>query len=776
MIRAMVLWGVLLSLSLSTVARAQEARDVVPVARVVATAGVAGRFAEARCTGAERVVPHPSVGFTGALDTPSTSSGDTMLIDTGGLLAPHGVVRFANRDLPDAVAEMIHGLGYGALAFGENDLGAPRARTLLVADALHRRGIDYVASNLRCEDEHPLCASVRDASEVAPIVRVGSERATFLAFLDPEVLARVAPDRSEGLRIQPIDESLAAAVRTARAQGATLVIAVVDITSDQAFDLAGALPDDARPDLLLLADAGARLLFARPASVVPAIVSPPPGSGVEVLVGRSDEMTRGFEMLAVPLETDGAIAAPVARFIEQVGGPYCEAFGRALPGGHLARPLHVPQLAELTSQIVREFSGADVAFLNTEVIDSSFRTVDPAQLTASDLYIAIAYDEPLVVADVPASWLREALDSAAEHGILTPGLANDGDGEEVESLRIRGRPPVPNASYRVTTIRFLAEGGDGALPPLPEGSHWQTLTHMVDGGSRYHSLREVVIEALDRADERDPRDARVAAGDAPEWILRGIIDGDFAGSSTDNPVGYDAALLATETSIAMGLQIDLEAIAAAPDWSWESRLTGSFRTQWAPSSEPGAAGTFVEAQDQIQLRSLASYRGLRSDPSAVYIPDLYIEAFAESEVTRPEETRAFHWLLLRPTAGIRFPLTQEFELKLQAGVQGQALQTGAEAEFGAGASVRLNSWTIFTDDVRGLTAEGMADFFAADLFDQNRWQLRSSLDLALDLVGPLALTFGATLYMQDDAAQGLGLSFSATAGLRLSAVNRSVGP
>jgi hypothetical protein len=766
-------WGALLCLSVSSAARAQEARHVVPVARVVATAGVAGRFAEARCTGSERIVPHPSVGFTGALSE-ATEEG-TLLVDTGGLLAPHGVMRFANRDLPDAVAEMVHGLGYGALAFGENDLGAPRARTLTVASALHRRGIDYVATNLRCESEHPLCAAVRDASEATPLVNVGSERAAFLAFLDPEVLARVAPDRSDGLRIQPIDESLAAAVRTARAQGATLVIAVVDITSDQAFDLAGALPDDARPDVLLLADAGARLLFARPASVVPAIISPPPGSGVEVLVGRSDEMTRGFEMLAVPIEA-GAPAAPVTRFLETVGGPYCEAWGRALPGGHLDRPIAVPQLAELTAQIIREFGGADVAFLNAEVIDSSFRTVDPAQLTASDLYVAIAYDEPLVVADVPASWLREALDQAADHGILTPGLANDGDGEEVESLRIRGRPPVPNASYRVTTIRFLAEGGDGALPPLPEGSHWQTLTHRVGAEHRYHSLREVVIEALDRSDARDPRDARVAAGDAPEWILRGTIDGDFAGSSTDNPVGYDAALLATETSIAMGLTIDLEAIASAPDWSWESRLTGSFRTQWAPSTEPGVAGTFVEAQDQIQLRSLASYRGLRSDPTAVYIPDLYIEAFAESEVTRPEETRDFHWLLLRPTAGVRFPLTQEFELKLQAGIQGQALQTGAEAEFGAGASVRLNSWTIFTDEVRSLTAEGMADFFCADLFDQNRWQLRSSLDLALDLVGPLALTFGATLYMQDEASQGVGLSFSATAGLRLSAVNRSVGP
>jgi len=85
------------------------------------------------------------------------------------------------------------------------------------------------------------------------------------------VLDRIAPDRAEGLTITAIDVALASAVRTARAQGATLIVAVIDSTSAEAFAMSREMPADARPDLLLLAHEGADMLFARPASVRPAL-------------------------------------------------------------------------------------------------------------------------------------------------------------------------------------------------------------------------------------------------------------------------------------------------------------------------------------------------------------------------------------------------------------------------------------------------------------------------------------------------------------------------
>ncbi|MBX7190600.1 MAG: 5'-nucleotidase C-terminal domain-containing protein [Sandaracinaceae bacterium] len=766
--------------SLALAQEAQRARDVRSAARVLASAGIAGRFGEPICGDGRLVEPHEEADFTGPLATRGAGS-DALVIDTGGLLEPHGVARFAARDLPDTLVDLAVGLGYDALALGENDLGAPRARVLEVLRRFAARGVPYLASNLSCDaPAEAVCASVLDASDPAFRMHVGTEETAVISMLDPDVLERIAPDRAEGLRFTPIDEALPSAVRAARGEGATLVVTVLDLTSAEAFALARDLPADARPDLVLLAHEGEDLLFARPATVIPAISAPPPGGGVEVLLGRSDEMSAGFEMLAVPLREEGEEAAPAVRaFTAAVGEAYCREYGAHLPGGHLAREIDVPDVTGLSAQIVREFAGADVAFLNEGAVNSTFHPADSAQLSRSDFYIALEYDEPLQVAEVPASWLLEALQRARARDLATPGLDHEADElaeAETSDLRIRGRAPVDGATYRVATIRFLASGGDGALPELPEGTEWHTLEHTLpDGTVRYHSLRDVVVAALEREDTRDPRDARPDPNTPPEWVIRGNIDGDFAGSNVANPSAYDAALLATETSIAMGLEVNLVVDATAPDYTWENRVYGSFRTQWAPSTEPDTAGQFVEANDQIQLRSMASWRGLRASPHDVWVPDPYIEGFVETELTRPDD-RDWHWFLVRPTVGARFPLTEELDVKLQVGLQAQPLQPGNSAEAGAGALVLLRPWTIFEAGDRSLTLEGNADFFLIDLFEDNRWQLRGQLDLGLDLAGPLAVTLGATFYAQQDPGGQVGFALTATAGLRLGAVTRVVGP
>lgn len=744
-------------------------RDVHEVARVLASAGIAGRFGEPICEGTHFMDAHAGAQFAGPLLQRASLSDAPLVVDTGGLLAPHGVARFAARDLPDAVVRLAQSLGYDALALGEDDLSAPRARTLDVARRLLGAHLPYIATNLHCDEGgEALCEAVIDEGDEPWIIDAGSERAAVLSLLGPDVLQRIAPDRAAGLAISEIDVALVSAVRNARARGATLVIAIIDSTSAEAFAMAREMPADARPDLVLLAHEGADMLFARPASVRPALAAPPPGGGVEVRVGRSAAMRDGFEMLAVPLDHAPEPAAPVQAFVNEVGQPYCTAYGRALAGGHLARTLNVEEVTELAAEVVREFASADVAFLNLGAVDASFHPSSATQLTASDLYIAIEYDEPIVVADVPGSWLDEALTQAHEHDVVAPGLTREGD-----ALRVRGRAPVDDVTYRVATIRFLAQNGDGALPALPNGASWHTLEHVEEGQVRYHSLRDVVMQALEPADPRDPRDARAQPNDALEWVLRGSLDGDFSGSSVSNEAAYDAAALAIDTTIAMGIDAAVHLDATAPNYTWETTLGASYRTQWAPSTAPDTAGEFIEANDRIQLRTMASYRGFRATPSDVWVPDAYLEAFVESEFTRPD-ARDWHWLLMRPTLGARFPLTTEFEVKLQLGLQAQPLAPGAEAEAGAGASVLLRPWTMLEADDRSLTLEGNADFFCVDLFDQNRWQLRSQLDLALDLMGPLQLTFGATLYAQQEGDQATALAFSATAGFRVGAVTRAI--
>jgi hypothetical protein len=783
--------GVLCLVALTTLSRSAHAeppaaavgtRAVHEGARLLATAGLRGRFGDPVCREGETVKPHPRAAFTGALARAAAEPG-ALLIDTGGLLNPHAVARFAAASQPQTLAVLARDLGYDALTFGEEDLAAPRTRVLAVAEALEREGISYVLSNLSCRaDGERLCERVRDAEDAPLILEAGSERLAFLAMLGPSALGRVAPSRAVGLSLAPLEQSLARQVVAARGAGATLVVATLDLAPGAALDLSRSLAPEARPDLLLLAGAGDTLLFGRPPSLVPALAAPPPSEGALVVrLGRSDAAPSGLDLLAAPLSVDPeATPAPAVRaFSDAIGAAYCAALGAPLAGGRLEAgrgPLDASGLTALTAAIMREAAGADVAILNREAVAADFTPSDPASLRQTDLYEALEYDEPLAVAEVPAAWLQKLLPAAARHALVTPGLhhaAADPDRPTLAELRVRGRPGLEGVTYRVVTLRFLAAGGDEALPPLPEGVRWRPWQPDAVVGTedaRQHGVRDLVVAALSRADPRDPRGVREDPADAPEWRLSGQLDGNLAGASVSNPAAYDAAQLTTRSAVALGAELRLEASATAPDWSWENAFFGNFRTQWTPADHSSEA-RFAEANDQLQLRSMASFRGLRGPTGGVWIPDPYLEVFTESELTRPDD-RGWHWLLVRPTLGARFPLSPVLELKLQAGFQSTPLAPSDPLEPGAGAFLALKSIDLFPEATRALRLDGQVDFFWFDLFGDARWQLRGQLNLALDLGGPFALTFGTTWYAQADAHEDPGLALTATAGLRLKAMTR----
>lgn len=238
------------------------------------------------------------------------------------------------------------------------------------------------------------------------------------------------------------------------------------------------------------------------------------------------------------------------------------------------------------------------------------------------------------------------------------------------------------------------------------------------------------------------------------------------------------ALLNRVSTVALGLEVNLRADATAPHWTWENLGVLRYRTQWTQGATTATGrnpGAFTEAVDQIQLRSAGSYRGFRASNSEWFVPDPYVEVFIESEFTEPS-TRGWHWFLLRPTLGARFPLTTDLELKLQTGLEAQLLRPGNEADWGLGAVLTLRPWDLLRDGDHRLQLQGLVDFFFADPGDANRIQVRGSLDASLDLAGPLALTFGTRIYLQQERGGDIGLAVDATAGLRMGTLTRGIGP
>jgi hypothetical protein len=787
--------GLLAVLASAAVGATAHAQRVQTIARVIASSGVQGRFADPVCHHGRTLEPAERAAFTYAVLRASRDPDQPMIVDAGGLLTPHGVARYAAEQRPSALAHLVSQLGYRALAFGPSELAAPRDGMLPVMRELRDRGIPMIASNLRCTPQGAeLCALLVDASDGPSMHRVANRRMAVLSVIPEGALTQVSPDRAVGVTIESPADTIVRLTRIARAQGADLVMVVVDAgigdgEGGGVVTLAGSLPADARPDLILVGGGG-DVLFARPRTVQPVIVGTPVDDAVEVFIRESDLIREGYEMLAQPLEGRGiTVGEPVLDFIDRIGGAYCAAWGHPLAGGGLDEPLDGPGMLRLAASILREAAGADVAVLNREVLDHGWRPAQPGALTESDIYVALEYDEPLQVAEVDSDWLTQLAQRAARgDAMVTPGLTWTGSGSDV---KVGGHAVESRAGYRVVTIRFLAAGGDRLLPSLPRGARWVSLPNA--------TLRSVVLDHLRRRREGDARQSVGDPGGTLQWIFRASADLTFSGSSISSPLqrctaatppercvngltvndaggnvpAYDTSLLNRADTLTFGINIDASADASAPDWTWQNNLSLVYRTAWV---ETRAGQPFAEAADQIRGRSTLSWRGLRRGRSDQwYLPDPTVDLFLESELNQPDD-RTWHWFLVRPSVGVRFQLVDKLQMQLLGGVQLQPFDPAFEVEPGVGATLTLAPWDVLRMGNQFARLGFTFDYFLADLGDSNRSQLRGQLDASFDLAGPLALVLSARLFVQSEQGQDVGIAVDTTAGLRLGYLGRATGP
>lgn len=773
-----------------------EPPTIRTIARVIATGRVDGRFARPVCDDSRDLVPSEHARFTYALMRHAQDPDRPLVIDTGGLLAPNGVVRFASQRDAAGVARLVRDLGYRALAFGLNDLAAPRGQTIRIVRELRAMGIPMIASNLRCAPgASALCDVIVDASDGVSTHRVNGRLTAVLSVVRPDARQHVAPERAVGIEIGDPTEAIVRYTRMARERGAEIVVAVVDNRIEGgALRLAAELPEDGRPDLILVSQQD-ELLFARPQTVRPVLVGPSESDAVEVRIRDSLEIHDGYEFLAQPLSGRGiSVAEPVRDWIEDIGAPYCEAWGHPLAGAPLEEPLDAAGMRDLVAEIIRDRTGADLAIINRQVIDRLWVQAQEGALTASDIYIALQYDEQLAVADVDERWLERLIINAEEReGELTiSGMSWSGTRLR-RFVRVGGHYTDGRARYRVVTIQFLAQGGRGLLPELGALGEWERVEDT--------SLRQMVLDYLQTPREEDPREALPEAEGTLEWTFRADADLTFSGSSIESPrqrctdemlaatpelcdadgfviddagarsPAYASSQLSTSDLITLGLNLNLAANAAAPDWTWTN--TGSFLYQTAWTEPTGAMGnSFVEAADQIRARSTLSWRGARTgNPDSWFIPDPTADVFVETEFTEPGE-RGYHWFLLRPTLGVRFQFTTKFQLQLMGGMQTQVLDPQAELQGGFGATLTLSPWVMFRYDLRTANLEFTFDYFVTMSDTQTQGTLRGTLGTSYDLAGPLALTLNANVFVQHQSEQDVGAAISVTAGIRLGYLGR----
>ncbi|MEM9072540.1 MAG: 5'-nucleotidase C-terminal domain-containing protein [Myxococcota bacterium] len=749
----------ILTIALLTSSASAQLRSL---ARIFATAGVAGELATPVCDGAQTLRP----AEIATRDVWTNHDPDaSLLIDMGGMLARHGVARFAAEHDPASLAELVRSLRYRALAFGESDLGDPRELVLARARALRRVGVPYLATNLRCEESAAeLCEVLVTGQDGVPIHAHGEQRIAILNYLHPSVGQRVSPRVMEGVRIEPLAASLRNGVRAAREAGATIVVAVVShgygaAAAARIVSLTSGLADVDKPDLVFASGAGTELLFARPVSFRPAVVAAPTRNAVDAQVRHNGDH---FDILARP-SGDSDVNAAFARFVERVGQAYCDDLADPLPGGRIdpERAMDALSFTDLVAGVMRLEANADVALLNRSAIDERWGLDGREALTASDVNIAIQYDEPLMVATVPAIWLRNlARDHADDEDFLVRlGLEITNPYSAIEKIKVNGRILDMAAMYDVVTIRFLAEGGDDGLIP---GAEWEQLEDV--------TLRSAVLAHLRRDEETDPRDALPDPADRLEWTLRINTDLTFAGSAVRDDGDYQEGPLenANQTQFGINGSVGLNALSRRA--AWENLLSVNYTL----AATDGTSG-FEEGADQLTYRMTGNYRGFRARLDELYVPDLVAEGLLRTELTQDED-RDDRFLNIRFAAGLQWRLHLKVQLKLLGGFEILEALSDEERSFepGFGGQVNIDPWLLMRAGLRKLTLGLRADYFVSAPGDRNRHLLQGLFDLQLDLNRFLALSFNVIFYGLKEGGQDFSFATQTNVALRVAWTGRAV--
>ena len=759
---------------------------------VMASAGIAGELVTPVCDDAQNLRALP-FAQTAATLRARRQQGD-LVLDTGGLLARHGVVRFAARENPAALGALVSSLGYHALAFGEADLGDPRDVVLARLRALRDVSVPVLATNLRCEPAaRELCDLLVTADSGVPGHALrepdngGEEgRSTAVAvfsFIEPEAAARVGPDRMEGLRLAPLGESIGLAVRAARARGMETVIAIIDSGRGadavaRAMSALSDLPLENKPDVVLSAGGGSELIFARPAGFRPAVIAPPPMGAVSMRL-RRNLVAHTYDILAQPVASADTPSDAVEAFMGSVGSEYCTALGRELRGGALRRtdaegqpvPMSADDLVALAAGVMRERAEVDIAVLNRMAVDQRWQPANATHLTASDVQIGMQYDEPLVVGEVSAAWLRNLARSLrSDRALAALGLTIDGAFSSGEKIQVNGRALDDAARYTVVTVRFLAEGGDeGALVGATD-VEWEPLEDA--------TLRSALDDYLDQEREEDPRDALVDPWHVLEWTGRVNVDATFAGSAVRDRSDYAEGPLTNSSQALFGLNAQLSLNALSRNASWENLATASYSL-----ARTAESGGFDEGADALTYRTAGLYRRFRADHDEVYVPDLLVEGLLRSELTKADE-RDYAFMNLRFVAGLQWRLHARLQARLVGGVEViEALDPQLRsARPGAGAQLNVGPWVAMQSGRNKLTVLATLDYFLTSPRGRNRHVVQGLFDLALNLGPAFALTLNVTFYgLKDEvpatattaAMRGdFALALQSTAGLRVSWTER----
>ena len=736
------------------------------VTRLIVSSGVAGRLAHPVCAGGETLRPSDFARSAAALTWQPALRERPLAFDTGGLLAARGPTNYALREQPKQLANLVAELGYAALVLGVDDLGARRTDLAAVVQALRDLAIPVIASNLRCGARaKEFCAALVSVDDPVWLHDDGKAKVALIGVMPRQAFLGLSPARARNFSLADPLDTMLAKTREARERGAELVIVSLDAWRDpdaaaSALSLVRGMPEEERPDVMVVSTLGAELLSARPASVRPVIVAGPPGGLLEVHLSPAS-MGAGHALDARPLHASSSAPPPLLDWMAEIGPEYCRRWAMPLPSRRrVARPRSRQQLLNLAANVMLTTSGAEIAVVDGALVDQPWSPLQPRGVSRSDIEMAIARDEPLVVAEVDRRWLkkvyRELRRRRKAAGPDSSSLLRlHGVHREGRKLHVGWRRASSRARYRIVATRHAAQ------TRLRKGPRWRPVAEP--------RLRSAILRYLSHAD--DPRAPELASPDHyVEWRARVDSEVQSAGTAIRNPRSYDSAQLDRKQSATLGGRASMLLEGNHADWVLRFRTTARYQSTRVFGDE----ARISEGDDLITSELSARWSRLRARYASRKVPDLYAASYLESEFTLPED-RSYRHMLFRPTVGLSFMALYELELRVQSGFEMQLKDPEGRARPGAGVELLLDDWEIIDRDDDLVELDAQLNYFVTGLGGSALQTLRASFKTRIELERRFDLRFQVNLYGEHRQGEPLAVAVNVSVGLGLTWYTRSTG-
>jgi len=132
-------------------------------------------------------------------------------------------------------------------------------------------------------------------------------------------------------------------------------------------------------------------------------------------------------------------------------------------------------LACFTADAMQEYAtglwgSVDFAVVNNGGLRTS---LNQGAITVGDIYEIYPFENRLVLLDLPGKAVKQLFDAFTKKGMegFSKGVQLVVKNKTVESLTIGGKPLDENATYKVVTVDYLAEG-NGIMEALTQATHY----------------------------------------------------------------------------------------------------------------------------------------------------------------------------------------------------------------------------------------------------------------------------------------------------------------